>query len=107
MTTAEQLLSDLESKVKAATPGPWIEYLSILPNGDAVGGPDPICASVHQVEIFMERAGMCWEIQIRVDGRRVDRESFAKAAGFEYLGHLEDFFQNIYGLPFEGILIKW
>ncbi len=35
------------------------------------------------------------------------RDSFAIADGFDNWEHMRDCFENIYGLPLEGVLIKW
>lgn len=62
---------------------------------------DAVCVSRQQIVITETPA-------IIVDGTPVrDEDGFARADGFDNFADFLDFFDNTYGLPFEGTLIKW
>jgi hypothetical protein len=65
--------------------------------------PDEECIATEPITI-----GSC--SMIIIQGRFLDfseADSFARADGFGDIPEFVDFFEENYGLPFSGILIKW
>jgi hypothetical protein len=44
---------------------------------------------------------------VAVDGYLADADEFARADGFQYFRDMASWFEQTYGLPFNGFLINW
>lgn len=76
---------------------------------DKRGKPYVICKSVEKILIresyVFTNAKLIFINDIYMDNRLYNR--FAKEDGFNNAISMIDFFEKQYGLPFEGVLIKW
>lgn len=74
--------------------------------------PDPECVSVQNVYMLkiIERRRDSHAYQLYLDGKLVfwdEVSEIAGADGFENSTAFFNFFEDAYGMPFCGILIKW
>lgn len=74
--------------------------------------PDPVCISVHAVYMFkiIERRRDKHAYQLYLDGELIswhEVPEIANADGFENSTEFFNFFEDVHGMPFRGVLIKW
>lgn len=66
------------------------------------------CLTVQEVVITDN--SLINELVLTLDGERLlftEARAIALADGFDSLASMRDFFKDLYGLPFEGVLIRW
>lgn len=66
------------------------------------------CLSVRTV--VMDDLNNINELVLTLDGERslfTESRQIALLDGFDSLASMRDFFKDLYGLPFEGVLIRW
>ncbi|PZV19218.1 MAG: hypothetical protein DCF22_00690 [Leptolyngbya sp.] len=66
------------------------------------------CLTVQDVVITDD--SLIDELVLTLDGKRslfTEARAIALADGFDSLASMRDFFKDLYGLPFEGVLIRW
>lgn len=67
-----------------------------------------ICWSVQDLQITIDEVDGI--VRITLDGEQLpftEGGAIALADGFDSLASMRDFFKDLYGLPFEGVLIRW
>ena len=69
---------------------------------------ETICLTVQDVAITDD--SLINELVLTLDGKRLlftEARAIALADGFDSLVLMRDFFKDLYGFPFEGVLICW
>lgn len=67
--------------------------------------PDPICLARLDVEIRRYKSG---KRTLRTTGTgALDLGDVAQADGFKNMDELIDWIESAYGLPFDGVLLRW
>ena len=62
---------------------------------------------LREATIFEVSPCDIYESAVYVNGKPEHRHGFAVADGFTDYGELAEWFKNVHGLPFNGIVIKW
>ena len=66
-----------------------------------------ICKSVERIRIFESEMKFGKHLHLTINGKRYMIDKIAINDGFSGMVDFIDFFKTKYGLPFEGVLIKW
>lgn len=66
--------------------------------------PDPVCTKVLSIRLEKNQQG---GLNVDLDGVAVNALRTAEADGFRTAHEMLEFFDKTYGLPFEGLLIRW
>lgn len=74
--------------------------------------PDPECIAVHAVYMLKiaENSRDAHAYQLFLDGKLIfwgEVSEIATADGFENSTDFFNFFDDVHGMPFEGVLIRW